>query len=546
MINKEKISIIKNYSYIFLWTQLFPILIYILNGYKNIGVIEVVKNIKAGARICLIVYLVFWIISYILPKKIFKFGMLSLIAINLIANICDLFAYINFGTQINSDIFYTVLETNLGEGKEFLLTYFNERIIIIFIYIILILFLLYKIKLKKYFTSLIMLIAVIGIVFSFNLNGTDYTRKYVLATLGSSYKKYKKDAEEYKKFLNNLKDFDLKKEIKDLNTEESLYVMIIGESSSKFHSSIYGYYRNTTPELLRLKNNNELVVFNNVITPHSTTREALQEVLTLKSSEVNKNFYEVPSILDFFEATEFKTYWLSNQESYGIIGNVVASIASKAQHTKYTEEYTSDSRKFKKYDETLLPMLDKVLEEKTPKKFIVIHLMGNHMQYQERYPGKFNYFKDIDKNFNEWQIKKKDKVNDYDNSMLYVDYIISEIIKKVEKQDKKSYVLYFSDHGEEIWDTKDFMGHGENKINSCVSDIPFVLWMSDKYKLDNTKVENILKNVDRKYSTEDLPYTILDLSYLKWNNFDNKKSVINPNFKGKMRYHVNLNYDIQD
>lgn len=69
MINKEKISVIKNYSYIFLWTQLFPILIYILNGYKNIGVIEVVKNIKAGARICLIVYLVFWIISYILPKK---------------------------------------------------------------------------------------------------------------------------------------------------------------------------------------------------------------------------------------------------------------------------------------------------------------------------------------------------------------------------------------------------------------------------------------------------------------------------------------------
>lgn len=546
MINKEKISIIKNYSYIFLWTQLFPILIYILNGYKNIGIIEVVKNIKAGARICLIMYLGFWIISYILPKKIFKFGMLSLIAINLIANICDLFSYINFGTQINSDIFYTVLETNLGEGKEFLLTYFNERIIIIFIYIILILFLLYKIKLKKYFTSLIMLIAVIGIIFSFNLNGTDYTRKYVLATLGSSYKKYKKDAEEYKKFLNNLKEFDLKKEIKDLNTEESLYVMIIGESSSKLHSSIYGYYRNTTPELLKLKNNNELVVFNNIITPHSQTREALQEVLTLKSSEVNKNFYEVPSILDFFNTTDFKTYWLSNQESYGIIGNVVASIASKAQHTKYTEEYTSDSRKFKKYDEALLPMLDKVLEEKAPKKFIVIHLMGNHMQYQERYPERFKYFKDIDKNFNEWQIRKKDRVNDYDNSMLYVDYIVSEIIKKIEKQDKKSYVLYFSDHGQEIWDKKDFMGHGEKIINSCVSDIPFVLWLSNKYKLDNIRVENILKNVDKKYSTEDLPYTILDLSYLEWKNFDREKSVINHNFKEKMRCHVNLNYDIKE
>ena len=86
----------------------------------------------------------------------------------------------------------------------------------------------------------------------------------------------------------------------------------------------------------------------------------------------------------------------------------------------------------------------------------------------------------------------------------------------------------------------------EKIINDCVSDIPFVLWLSDKYKLDNTRVENIVKNVDKKYSTEDLPYTILDLSYLEWNNFDSKKSVINPNFKEKMRYHNNFNYDIKD
>ena len=47
MINRDKILTIKNYSYIFLWTQLFPILIYVLNGYKNVGMIEVLKNVKA-------------------------------------------------------------------------------------------------------------------------------------------------------------------------------------------------------------------------------------------------------------------------------------------------------------------------------------------------------------------------------------------------------------------------------------------------------------------------------------------------------------------
>lgn len=543
MINRDKILTIKNYSYIFLWTQLFPILIYVLNGYKNVGMIEVLKNVKAGLRICLIIYFIFWGISYILPKKIFRVGMLILIIINLFANICDLFAYINFGTQINSDIFYTVLETNLTEGKEFLLTYFNEKILIIFIYVILITVFLYKIKLKKIISSFIMLMTIIGIVFCFDLSGNDYTRKYILATLNSSYKKYKKDAEEYKKTLSNLKDFDLKKDIKDSNEEDTIYVMIIGESGSKIHSSLYNYYRNTNPEMLKLKDRGELIVFNNIITPHSQTRETLQKVLTLKNHKLDKKFYEVPSILDFFNSTDFKTYWLSNQESYGIIGNVVASIASKASFTKYTEEYSSDSRKIKKYDEALLPMLDKVLERKDSKKFIVIHLMGNHMQYHERYPKNFKYFKDINKNFNKWQKNKKDIVNDYDNTMIYVDYIVSEIIKKIEKQNKKSYVLYFSDHGEEIWDKKNFMGHGEKNINTCVTDIPFVLWLSDKYKKDNKKLKDILESVDRKYSTEDLIYTILELSYLEWNNFDSQKSIINSNFKEKARYHNGLNYD---
>ncbi len=101
-LDKDKIKNIKKFSYVFLWSQLFPILIYIINGYKNIGSIEVVKNLKAGIRICVIMYLVFILLSFISPKKIYKFVMTSLIIINVTVNIFDLFAYINFGTQINS------------------------------------------------------------------------------------------------------------------------------------------------------------------------------------------------------------------------------------------------------------------------------------------------------------------------------------------------------------------------------------------------------------------------------------------------------------
>lgn len=542
-LDKDKIKNIKKYSYVFLWSQLFPILIYIINGYKNIGSIEVVKNLKAGLRICVIMYLVFILLSLISPKKIYKFVMTSLIIINVTVNTFDLFAYINFGTQINSDIFYTMLETNINESREFLLNYFNMKILIVIIYLFWILFVA-KIKNKLIsFTGGIL--SVIIIVFSFNLEGNDYTRKYVLATLKSSYIKYQNDAKEYKETLKELKNFNLKDQLTDLNKEESIYVMIIGESSSKYHSSLYGYFRETNPNLKKLKEKNELFIFNDVISSHGTTRESLQKVLTLNDSKNNYKFYESPSILDLFKEAGFKTYWISNQESYGSIGNVVAALASKADYVEYTEVLTQDSRKFKKYDEALLPIFDKILKENNSRKFIVVHLMGNHMQYKERVPERFKKFVDKDDRFNEWQKNKSKIVNDYDNSILYVDYIVNEIISKIKNENKKSYVLYFSDHGEEVYDSKDFMGHGQNMINNYVAEVPFILWVSDKYKKDINKVTQISKSLDNKYITEDLPYTLIDLSYIQWKNFIPEKSVVNIDFKEKERYHNNIKYEKQ-
>ncbi len=541
--DKDKINSIQKYSYVFLWSQLFPTLIYIINGYKNIGNIEVVKNLKAGIRICIIMYLFFILLSFISPKKIYKFVMTSLIIINVTVNIFDLFAYINFGTQINSDIFYTMLETNINESKEFLLNYFNMKFLIIIAYL---LYILFTVKIKNKLISFTGgILSVIIIVFSFNLEGNDYTRKYVLATLKSSYIKYQNDAKEYKETLKELRNFNLKDQLTDLNKEESIYVMVIGESGSKYHSSLYGYFRETNPNLKKLKEKNELFIFNDVVSSHSTTRESLQKVLTLKDSQNNYKFYEIPSILDLFKEAGFKTYWISNQESYGSIGNVVAALASKADYVEYTEVLTQDSRKFKKYDEALLPIFDKILKENNSRKFIVVHLMGNHMQYKERVPEKFKKFTNKDDRFNEWQKNKSKIVNDYDNSILYVDYIVNEIISKIKNENKKSYVLYFSDHGEEVYDSKDFMGHGQNMINNYVAEVPFVLWTSDKYKKDVNKITQISKSLDNKYITEDLPYTLIDLSYIQWENFISEKSVVNIDFKEKERYHNNIKYEKQ-
>lgn len=65
-------------------------------------------------------------------------------------------------------------------------------------------------------------------------------------------------------------------------------IIYIGESTTKSHMSVYGYYRKTTPNLDALKNKNELLIFKDVFSTHSHTSPSLLEALSIS----NKNFPE--------------------------------------------------------------------------------------------------------------------------------------------------------------------------------------------------------------------------------------------------------------
>ena len=77
---------------------------------------------------------------------------------------------------------------------------------------------------------------------------------------------------------------------------------------------------------------------------------------------------------------------------------------------------------------------------------------------KNRYPKAFNYFIDTPKS-NFISDNNNAKINHYDNAILYNDFLISQVIKKVDSLNKKSFVLYFSDHGEEMFDDLNMAGH---------------------------------------------------------------------------------------
>lgn len=60
-------------------------------------------------------------------------------------------------------------------------------------------------------------------------------------------------------------------------------VLVIGESTTRQHMSLYGYTRPTTPKLEALRG--QLTVFNEVFASRPYTIEALQQILTFADQE---------------------------------------------------------------------------------------------------------------------------------------------------------------------------------------------------------------------------------------------------------------------
>ncbi len=316
--------------------------------------------------------------------------------------------------------------------------------------------------------------------------------------------------------------------IHSASDEEETYVLVIGESTTSHHMGIYGYYRNTTPLLEKRKA--ELAIYNQVSTPYSNTKLSLGAALSLYPNDLEKKYNS--TLIQLFNKAGFKTYWISNQKPIGIYETSTRLIAKKSQKSVYTD--MSEVM----YDDQVLPHLKKALQEEARKKLIVIHLMGTHAMYIKRYPKSFDIFTTTPRTLFQHDLAYE-KINHYDNAVVYNDYIINSIIDAVEKTNSKSYVLYFSDHGEDVYETIDQACHTQEIGTKPMHDIPFLLWLSETYRTQNT---NSVFNPERKYSLENLIHTVSDLSNINFEGFSPDTSVVNPLFVERKRIISNGQY----
>lgn len=449
--------------------------------------------------------------------------------------------YYHFKISFESSSLYIILNSNIDELIEFLRLFVDFNTILITIFYLIPLLWLNKIvkEFELFFertglsrnTKLsVVLISMLTFMFLKVTRLTDQNLYYVSAKACLNYYKDLVQVKNFEKAFNEQK-LNIRFNGKyDTNT----FVIIIGESTTRHHMSLYGYYRNTSPELEKLKS--ELNVYNDVITSSTSTAKSLSKSMTMANYEYPEKQLAMP-ITRLFNKAGFKTFWISNHSAVFSSRSILPRITNQAQ----VEFHNTKEMILKtvKHDGELLPKFDEALNDSSKNKVIFLHLIGTHFEYVNRYPKEYDFFHDIPKTI----FKSREAytaINTYDNAVRYNDYIVSEVIKKAKLKVKNGYVMYFSDHGEEVFQSKPFFGHFEEKPTRNTFEIPFLMWYSDDF--DFPEDFKFMPNVS--YMTDDLWHSIVHISSIKTQLLEKERSIFSKHFKPRTRIVLeDKNYD---
>lgn len=448
----------------------------------------------------------------------------------------ELFYGFVFKGPLTKDMIFVAFNTNLNESKEFLSDYLGVEVVIIFLLYVLLwaffAFTLKKLDATRFETKpkiiIFLLIApLISQLFQKKFNMSKVLDTYARANMPIQflYSIYSYN-QDMKLLRDNITSTaPIKGLSRRLHTNEyETHVFVIGEATTSRKMSLYGHYRNTTPHLDSIKN--DLYVFNNVqATSPPVTDVNVTRMLTLLEQSSNDRSLLQTSIIKIMKQVGFNTYWISNQGAIGHKMTIISAIGMVANEVNFT----STSTRFN-LDERILPVLRKQLSDNSMrKKFIIIHLNGAHNTYSHRYPKEFNKFTTFNdiprKSFH--TNKKLEIINQYDNAILYGDWILTQILKLVQQQKGLKSLVYIPDHGEEVYEVEDRFGHGGSIPTPGNYEIPLIMWLDPTYK---SKLDYIIQP-NRAYTSDNIIHTLMNLYSIEAPFFDASKSILSKEFK---------------
>lgn len=281
-------------------------------------------------------------------------------------------------------------------------------------------------------------------------------------------------------------------------------VVILGESFSKSHSSLYGYKKATNPLLQQRVIDGSLIVFKNVESPYTHTTKVFKYILNTNLKENGDSlWYDKTSIIEVMNEVGYNTSWISNQAEKGVFDNLPSGHSKLCNFVCFTEENGCTDN----YDGVLMDIVPRT----GGKQFVVYHLMGQHPSFRKRYPDSFSLFSADD--YSDSPSNQRETLSQYDNATLYNDFVVNSIIGKY--QNKNAVVFYFSDHALDIFESSsNYCGHARQTEESIMNGkkIPFMVYVSPEFQKQNPEMVSQIRNsTEKQYCTDKFIFTCMDI-----------------------------------
>ena len=466
------------------------------------------------------------------------------IALHLIAAIVDIFLAVNFHLIFTMDVIGILAETTPVEIRSFFSTYLNITSVLtiaLLTFLIIWAFIKAACKMvgKKAIAVACMVLSLIGVMIyghtalmhaTTGEGGKSVSQLHSFTRLGYALMGFKGT------YANILYMRDVNRDVTASSSleESPSIILVIGESFSVYHSSLYGYSKPTNPCLSKRVEDGSMFVFDDVVSASDHTGNVLITLFTADgSNEPNHNKIMFPCL---FRKAGYKTALVDNQYFVG------------KGFSWLTDEGLSDlmfdyrNEEDVHYDMDLFPLIPEFGDPE----LILIHLFGQHFTYEDRYTPPFKRYTEADYS-STLSKSEREIVAHYDNSTLYNDYAVDSIIKMYE--DKNCMIVYLSDHGEEIYEIDDFMGHGNARFRPTLEyqlRVPLMIWTSPKFReLYPDVVRRIKESVHRPIITKTLPHFLFDVAGIETKYYCPELSFINESYDESISRIVldTINYD---
>ncbi len=317
--------------------------------------------------------------------------------------------------------------------------------------------------------------------------------------------------------------FNSKKEVLNDSTTREIAIVIIGETSRAENWQIFGYNRPTNPLLAQ---EDSLLAGHFALSESNTTHKSVPMLLSQIDANSFNEIYHIKSIISAFSEAGYKTAFFSNQRRNH---SFIDFFGEEADTTVFIKESAGESANA--HDIRLADYVVNILKSKPQRQLIVLHGYGSHFNYNERYTDRDRLF--IPDTYPEAKASERPNlVNAYDNTIVATDRLLSSIIDQLREQtDAASFILYTSDHGEDIYDdNKGHFLHASPLPTWHQLNVPFVAWLSPRYNRLRPDMYGIMhENMQKEISSSrSYFHTALGLAGITTDVSDSTASLASP------------------